>query len=135
MLHVARGDQLHRKIVEPGIVTDNEEGVRLARFADDANECLRSGIIDALVIDRPRCFGKGRRGQRPGLLRPFRGRDQSEIGNEVVMHHIGADDRRFGAAAFHQPAVAIALARRGALGFGMAKQHQTAHRSNVAFRA
>jgi hypothetical protein len=49
------------------------------------------------------------------------------------MRHISADHRRVGAAAFHELAVAVALARRGTLGFGMAEQHQSAHRGNVAF--
>ena len=47
--------------------------------------------------------------------------------------HIGADHGRVVAAALGQFAVAVALAGLGALGLGMAQQHQTAHGGNVAF--
>jgi hypothetical protein len=52
-----------------------------------------------------------------------------------MVGHIGADDRRVAAAAFGQFAVAIALAGLGALGFGVAKQHETAHGRTVTFSA
>ena len=48
------------------------------------------------------------------------------------MRHVGADNRGIGAAAFHQLAVAVALAGVGPLGLGVAQQHQAAHRVNVA---
>jgi hypothetical protein len=47
--------------------------------------------------------------------------------------HVGADRGRVVSAALGQFAVAVALAGLGALGFGMAQQHQTAHGGNVAF--
>jgi len=46
--------------------------------------------------------------------------------------HVSAERRRIGAAAFYQFAIAIALAGLGALGLGVAEQHQTAHGCTVA---
>ena len=134
-IHIARCDQLQREIVQPRIMADDCKRMRLARFADGADQRFRTGVINTFIGDHARCLGKGCGDQRPGLLRPFCRRDQGEVGKEAVMRHISADRRSVGATAFHQLAVAVALARRGALGFGVAEQHQSAHRGNVAFRA
>jgi hypothetical protein len=50
-----------------------------------------------------------------------------------MMRDIGADRGCIGSATLGELAVAVAAARFGALGLGMAQQHQTAHRGNVAF--
>ena len=101
-------------------MADDGQRVRLRVVADDPDQRVATGVIEALIGDRSRRLGEGRGDQCPGLLGPFCRRDQREIGNEPVMGHIGADHRRVGAAAFHKFAVAVALARLGALGFGMA---------------
>jgi hypothetical protein len=49
------------------------------------------------------------------------------------MRHVSAKDRRILAPAFHQFAIAVALAGLSALGLGMAKQHKAAHGRTVAF--
>jgi hypothetical protein len=51
-----------------------------------------------------------------------------------MMRHKSSDRSRVGAAALHKLAVAVALARPGTLGLGVAQQHETTHNGNVAFR-
>src|SRR5580700_3369958 len=65
---VARRDQLHRDIVQAGIMADDDQTVRTARLADDLEQGLGRGIVDALFVDQPRRLGKGWRHQRPGFL-------------------------------------------------------------------
>jgi putative exporter of polyketide antibiotics len=62
-------------------------------------------------------------------------RHERKVRHEAVAGHVGADQRRVGAAALGELAVAIALAGLGAFGLGVAQQHQTAHGDNVAFPA
>jgi hypothetical protein len=49
------------------------------------------------------------------------------------MGHVSTEHRGVGPAALYKFAVMIALTGRGALGLGMAKQHEAAHCGNVAF--
>src|ERR1051326_8922959 len=134
-LDVAGGDERDREIVNARIVADHEQRARHARLRQHIYELVGAGVIDPLIGVRLRRLGEGPGQQFPGRLRAFRRGDQREIRQQAVAHHIGADERRVGAAALGQLAVAVALAGFGTFGLGMAQQHQAAHGGNVAFRA
>jgi hypothetical protein len=59
-------------------------------------------------------------------------RHERKVRHEAVAGHVGADQRRVGAAALGELAVAVALAGLGALCLGMAQQQQSTHGGNVA---
>src|SRR5580704_16882282 len=130
---VARRDQLHRDVVQAGIVADDDKTMRAARLAYDFQERLGCSIVDALFVAEPRRLGKRRRRQRPGFLSALGRRHQRQVGVKAMAGHIGSDHGGVVAAALDQFAVAVALAGFGALGLGMAQQQQTAHGGNVAF--
>ena len=119
-LDVARADQLQRQIVQAGIVADDEERADVAAFRGSVRRAFGAGIVDAVVVDDRAASCATPRRRAPRFLRPAspaipgRGRERGRGGQ------VGADDRRVGAAALRQFAVAVALAGLGALGFGMA---------------
>ena len=116
-------------------MTDDNKRLRFVRLANDADQFFGSGIVDAIIGHYSGRSGKSGGDQRPRFLRSCRRGDQSKIGDEAVLRHMGPDRGRIGAAAFHELAGAIPFAGPGALGLGVAEQHQTAHRPNVAFPA
>src|SRR6202045_2002007 len=65
---IARRDQLHGDVVQAGIMADNDKTVRAARLADDLEQNLGRGVVDALFVDQPRRLCKGRREEPPGFL-------------------------------------------------------------------
>ncbi len=130
---LARRNQPHREIVNAGIVADNEQRPRSLYFGDQAHQCFRRGIIDALLVCGLRGPGKARSEQRPCFLGTRCRRDQSELRNEAVSRHISAENGHIGAAAFGELALAIGLAGFGTLGLGVTQQHEAAHGGNVAF--
>src|SRR5580704_6894245 len=58
---VARRDQCRRDVVQAGIMADDDKTVRAACLADDLEQRLGRGVVDALFVDQPRRLGKGRR--------------------------------------------------------------------------
>src|ERR1700685_3498042 len=124
---VARRDHSRRDVVQAGIMADDDKTVRAARLADDLEQRLGRGVVDALFVSEPRLLGEGRRHQRPGFLGALGRRNQRQIRVQAMAAHIGADHGGVVAAALGQFAVAVALAGLGPLGFCMAQQDQTAH--------
>ncbi len=70
-----------------------------------------SGIVDALVGDHRGALAKAAATSAQVSCARFAGETRARSGSKAVMRHIGADRRRVGAAAFHELAVAVALAR------------------------
>src|SRR5580704_7372865 len=64
----ARRDQLRRDVVQARIMADDEQAMRASRPADDLDQNLGGGVVDALFVEEPRRLGKGRSRQRPGFL-------------------------------------------------------------------
>jgi hypothetical protein len=69
--HIARRDQLQREIVEAWIMADDDQGVRLARFADHADQRFGTGVVESLIADWARRLGESLGDQRLSLLGPF----------------------------------------------------------------
>ena len=85
------------------------------RFIKPRLECDGPGVRD------------GQGGVLPGFPRPYRGRNDHPVGQEPMARHIVADLARILPPALVERAVMVASARRCALGFGVAQDHQAAH--------
>src|ERR1051326_431850 len=117
------GMRMQQPPIVEGKVDDDQPGGR--QFFGDALARLDVAGGD----ERDREIGNARIVGDPEQ-RARRGGDQREIRQQAVAHHIGADERRVGAAALGQLAVAVALAGFGALGLGRSEEHTSALQSH-----
>ena len=93
-----------------------------------------SGVVDARLGDdlRRPVERRQQKVERLGHARCRRGDDQ--VRHQRMPHHVGAHFRRGFAAARVERAVMVAQAGLGPVGFGVAQQHQAAHRRLHRFR-
>jgi hypothetical protein len=125
---VAGRDEHKGEFVQPGIMADNEQGVRIRRcLFDEVEDFMGRGAIQPL---------DGRSGRRrlecgsselPGFPGPGRRRRHDPIRSKSMCRHISADAGRILAAAFDQLAASVFRAWFGAFGLGMAKKEKAAH--------
>src|SRR5205085_5266281 len=107
------------------IVSEQHQRAHLGRGLLDRRENRRAArVVEALLEFFPRPAGKLADDALPGLAGAHGGGDQREIGDQPMVRHIGADQRRIALPARIEMALPIDLAGLGLLRLRVSQQHQ-----------
>lgn len=115
------------EIAKSGIMADHEQSFhRLSRAGDKASQCTSVGIVEGLFGLAGNLLRQLPHDRIERLARPPGGRDQGEIGMEVLVAEMRSHAHGIRAALRRQRPFAIAL---GGVpdGFGMANKEEPRH--------
>src|ERR1700685_4705188 len=102
------------------MMPDQKQGFGIARFSDQANKRVRTGVVDSFLARHARRLCEFGRNTRQSLLGANGRGSEHKVGQETMADDISADRLRVGTSPRGELAVAVALAGPRGRGLGVA---------------